>query len=205
MSERIENENKNKNENDNEQGLADAQLVRRTLNGDDEGFETLVRRYKSLMILVAYRHCGNASDSEDIAQEALLHAYRRLASLDDATRFKGWVLRITSNVAVDLLRRRKGTVSLDDERLSPDMISGPAAKPEQSRRAESNELRRRIVEAIDELPETYQLPAVLRYLEDLTYREIAARTGLRENTLRKRIHRANQLLRRKLKSLGEDT
>jgi RNA polymerase sigma-70 factor (ECF subfamily) len=67
--------------------------------------------------------------------------------------------------------------------------------------AERQEIRALIAEAIYSLPETYQLPAAMRYLEEIPYREIAERMGLREEALRKRIHRANQMLRRKLRKL----
>jgi RNA polymerase sigma-70 factor (ECF subfamily) len=190
---------------DIEQGIADAKLVRQTLAGDDSAFEVLVRRYKSLMVLVAYRQCGNESDSEDAAQEALYRAYRQLAKLDDPARFRSWAMRITSNAALDLMRRRKKTVSIDDERLPPDMVTSEAAGDDAGEAAEQEETRRLIVEAIESLPEPYHLCAVLRYIEELPYRDMAERLGLREDALRKRIHRANQMLRKKLKPLMGDS
>jgi RNA polymerase sigma-70 factor (ECF subfamily) len=190
------------NEQDIEQGLADAQLVRQARKGDEGAFEALVRRYKSLMIVVAYRQCSNEIDAEDVAQEALYRAFRELHRLDNPARFKSWAMRITANAAIDMLRRRRPTVSLEDGRLDPRNIESGGAPVHQP--AEQDELRRRIVEAIEALPEPYQLPAVLRYLENLPYRDIAGRMGLREDTLRKRIHRANQMLRQKLQPLMEE-
>ncbi len=188
---------------DIDQQVADAQLVRRTLDGDDRAFEALVRRYKSLMILVAYRRSGSESESEDIAQEALYRAYCKLQTLDDPARFKSWSMRITTNVARDWLRRKKKTISLEDERFSEDMVA-PAAARGGGDPVSNSEARRLISQAIEELPEPYQLPAVLRYMENLAYREIAQRMGLREDTLRKRIHRANQILRKKLRPLLDE-
>lgn len=186
---------------DIEQQQADAQLVRHSLSGDERAFEILARRYKSLMTLVAYRRSGSESDSEDIAQESLYRAYTKLHTLDDPARFKSWALRITTNVARDWLRRRKKAISIEDERFEEGMIAPGARRPADGNPVFANETRGIIAQAIDELPEAYQLPAVLRYMEDLSYREIAQRMGLREDTLRKRIHRANQILRKKLKPL----
>ena len=103
---------------DIEQEAADAQLVKRALQGDDAAFEALVLRYKALMLLVAYRQCRNEVDAEDVAQEALYRAYRQLGHLDNPARFKSWAMRITANAAVDLLRRRRPSVSLDQQEVS---------------------------------------------------------------------------------------
>lgn len=191
-------------ESDLAQEISDGHLVRRTLDGDDGAFEILARRYKSLMILVGYRRSGSQADSEDIAQEALHRAYQKLDSLDDPTRFKAWAMRITANIARDWLRRRKKTISIEDERFEEDKVLPGAARPAGGDPVAGNEARQLITQAIEELPEPYQLPAVLRYIEDLSYREIAQRMGLREDTLRKRIHRANQVLRKKLKPLLDE-
>jgi RNA polymerase sigma-70 factor (ECF subfamily) len=188
---------------DPEQGQADAQLVRATLDGEEGAFETLVARYKSLMILVAYRNCGSESDSEDVAQEALLRIYNKLSTLADPSKFKSWAMRIAANVALDLARRRKKTVSIDDDKLAPDLLERGSGKTHGDgvREFEIAEMRERIAAAIDDLPDAYHLPAVLRYVEDLSYKEIAVRMGLREDALRKRIHRANQILRQVLEPL----
>jgi RNA polymerase sigma-70 factor (ECF subfamily) len=94
-------------------------------------------------------------------------------------------------------------VSLDRQ----DVPSGDLAvshNPGAPQELAMEEARLRIVEAIESLPEPYQLPAALRYLEDLSYRDMAERLGLREDALRKRIHRANTMLRQKLQDLLQD-
>ena len=190
---------------DLEQGMADAKLVRQTLAGDDTAFEVLVRRYKSLMVMVAYRQCGSESDSEDAAQDAMYRAYRQLGTLEDPTRFRPWAMRIAANAALDVARRRKKTVSIDDEQVPKDLVASDGAGDNAREAVEQDETRRMITEAIASLPEPYHLCAVLRYIEELPYREMAERLGLREDALRKRIHRANQMLRKKLKPLMGDS
>ena len=187
---------------------SDRDLVGRAKTGDDTAFEALMQRYKALVSLVAFRQSGDQDQVEDIAQEAFVKAFLHLQELDDAGRFKAWLLRITANVAMDHLRRRKRDgVSLDQTGAMAAAESAGASAhgksdlQEAGARVVDGELRAQIVEAIYALPEEYQGPAAMRYLEEVPYREISKRLGLREETLRKRIHRANQMLRRKLRKL----
>ncbi len=175
----------------------DAELVRRTLGGDERAFGRLVERYQGLLMLVAYRRGGRPSECEDVVQEAFVRAYRALATLQKPDRFRSWVARLVSNVALDRVRRRSPVVSFDqDSGLIEALPPGRAPRP--SARVEKAEERRRLIEAIERLPEIYQVPVVLRHVEGLPYREIAGRLGLREDALRKRIHRAGILLEQEL-------
>ncbi|MHC4253213.1 MAG: RNA polymerase sigma factor, partial [Planctomycetota bacterium] len=102
-----------------------------------------------------------------------------------------------SNVALDRVRRRSPVASFDQDSglmraLPPESGARPPA------RAEVDEERDRLIAAIERLPETYQVPVVLRHVEGLPYRDIAKRLGIREDALRKRIHRANEMLRNEL-------
>ncbi len=197
-----------------EVGPTDSELVQKVRNGEGAAFEILLERYQALVHLVAYRQLGREDQVEDVAQEAFQKAFFKLNSLDDPARFKAWLVRITANLALDHLRQRKNAgVSLDDTGAfnaaeSAASSNAPARSDLQAAgdQALNNELRTQIVEAIYSLPEDYQIPAAMRYLEEVPYREISKRMGLREEALRKRIHRANLMLRRKLKSLwpGEE-
>ena len=178
----------------------DAEVVLASIRRTRGAFEALVERYQGLVKLVAFRHSGSEADSEDAAQEAFVRAYFSLPSLRDPSSFKSWLLRIASNVARDIARRRgrRPAVSLEEEAAGEGMerSGATATAPEE---LTQRELRMRIVSAIESLPEEYRQVAVLRYLEDLSYKEMAGRLGLREDTLRKRIHRANGMLREKLR------
>ncbi len=177
----------------------DEELVARALSGDDRAFGRLVERYQGLLMLIAFRRTGRPSECEDIVQEAFVRAYRALATLEKADRFRSWVARIASNVALDRVRRRSPVVSFDqDSGLMEALPAGRSPRP--SARVEIEEERRRLIEAIERLPDIYQVPVVLRHVEGLSYRDIAKRLGLREDALRKRIHRASIMLRRELSS-----
>jgi len=182
---------------------SDVELVLASVKRQAGAFEALVERYQGLVKLVAFRHSGAEADADDAAQEAFVRAYFSLPTLKEPASFKSWLLRIASNVARDIARRRgrRPSVSLtvDENAETPLPFEGISDAPSAPERLSRRELRLKIVEAIESLPEDYRQVAVLRYLEDLSYREIAARSGLREDTLRKRIHRANAMLRQKLR------
>ena len=179
---------------------SDAELVQQALTEEDGAFELLVSRYKGLLTLVAYRRMGDASEAEDVAQEAFVRAFVSLSSLEDPGRFKPWLMRIASNIARDHLRRRKHAMSLDDSRFDEKNVLGTASGGV-SREMMAMEARLRILDAIHELPDDYELPVLMRYVEGLPYKDISVRLGVREDTLRKRVHRANIILRDKLKGL----
>lgn len=183
---------------------ADAILVMRALAEDPAAFEALVARYQALVSLVALRVLKGVDEVEDVRQEAFVKAFRGLGELKNPARFKAWLLQITANIARDVLRRRRiqgsalacasqmlerAASSGAEETHGPDDLAplGPAG------------IRSAIVEAIYELPEAYRDPAAMRYLEESSYEESARRLGLEVGTVRKRMLRANALLRKKLK------
>jgi len=188
-------------------GPSDADLVKRARQGDPIAFELLIQRYQSLVCVVAYRQLHIPDLVEDVSQETFVRAFLHIGELDNPNRFKSWLLRIAANLSLDFLRRRKHQgVSLDETggyaaAEAAAMKNPKAAKQEVDRQAASNEMRVQIIEAIYALPEEYQMPTAMKYLEEIPYKEIARRLGLREEAVRKRIHRANQMLRRKLQKV----
>src|SRR5215212_4654674 len=98
-------------------------------HGDHSAFAQLVEAYKSPVYNLAYRMLGNAAEAEDAAQEVFLRAYMKLASYDRARKFSTWLLAITSNYCIDLLRRRRGTqINLDDIEF---VVESPDPGPEE--------------------------------------------------------------------------
>ena len=183
---------------------SDAALVKAALAEEPEAFERLVGRYKGLLTLVAYRQVNETSEAEEVAQEAFVRAFLSLSSLEEPGRFKPWVLRITTNIARDHLRKRKRrAMSIEDSRFDEKNIRGQQSGG-LSREMMAAESRMQVLDAIRSLPEGYELPMVMRYLEGLPYKDIATRLGVREDTLRKRVHRANMMLREKLDRLIGD-
>ena len=140
----------------------------------------------------------------DIALTPSDAALVKAALAEEPGRFKPWVLRITTNIARDHLRKRKRrAMSIEDSRFDEKNIRGQQSGG-LSREMMAAESRMQILDAIRSLPEGYELPMLMRYLEGLPYKDIATRLGVREDTLRKRVHRANMMLKDKLDKLIGD-
>ena len=123
---------------------------------------------------------SNRSDAEDAMQEALCCAYEKLHTLKEAEKFRPWLLKIASNAAYDILRRRGRTVPLEDVE--------PAV-------ADTTGDRLGLWMAVQQLPADYRAVVVLYYYEDLDVREISRITGVPEATVKTRLFRARQRLK----------
>jgi RNA polymerase sigma-70 factor (ECF subfamily) len=199
------------------EGSEDAELVRRTLAGDRGAFEELIRRYMGAIFAIALREAPAASDAEDLAQECFVRAYHSLGSLDQPAAFRGWLKRIAVNLARDMARSRLRHGELGGAAGAPSGEEGdrlaeiqPASgDPSASQKVRLAETRREIVEAIASLPGEYAQVAAMRYVENLDYGEMERRLRIGREALRKRLHRANLMLRKALRrtfpELAEDS
>lgn len=175
--------------------------IEQALRGDQAAFAQLMHRYAGAVYNLTYRMLGNAQDAEDATQEIFLRAYTRLESFDRNRRFSTWLLSIASNYCIDQLRRRRfAWLTLDDVAF---WMQSTDAGPERS--AIQKEQQEIIQRALQHLPDNYRLVAVLRYLHDMSYDEIARTTGLTESTVKTRLHRSRNMLAEALKSEGGTT
>ena len=196
-------------------------------------FEQLLRRSYSRAYSAAYRMMGNASDAEDLTQEAYVRVWAAFDRYDRSRPFEGWLFRILSNLAIDRWRRLSGAVvcSLDAESQGPKTslprrgrgFSGngrdgkgapllscladdrPSSMPEMSYLR--SETGRRVRRALSALPGDYRRAVLLADVQGYSYEEIAQRVGCPVGTIRSRLHRGRQLLRQnllKLQSQEED-
>ncbi len=158
-------------------------------------WDEVVRLHADRVYRLAYRLSGNRADAEDLTQETFVRVFRSLADYSPGT-FEGWLHRITTNLFLDMARRRQ-RIRFDalPEDASERMASS-AAGPEQAY-AEMN-LDPEIQRALDALPPDFRAAVVLCDLEELSYEEIAATLGVKVGTVRSRIHRGRVLLREAL-------
>jgi RNA polymerase sigma-70 factor (ECF subfamily) len=174
--------------------LQDEELVVLCLQGKREAFEELVKRYERQIYSLAYRLTNNYHDAVDLTQEVFLHLYRVLDKFDGDRRFFPWMYRIATNVCYNALKRKpKETSSLDNV---IEFVSDEHSQPEDQ--YESKEIRETVHKAIAELPENFRVPMVLRYLEDLTYQQIADTMELPVSTIETRLYRGRIMLQKKL-------
>ena len=119
--------------------MTDEELVRAAAKGSAEAFGELVRLYENKVYTLALRMCANPEDARDVAQEAFLSAWKGLPSFRGEAGFATWLYRLTSNAAIDHLRkvrRQRGEVSLEDEAVALTAASGGPG-PRRRRRARS--------------------------------------------------------------------
>jgi RNA polymerase sigma-70 factor (ECF subfamily) len=175
-------------------------LVRRCLAREERAYRELVRRYQGAVVNLAWRITGNADDAAEVAQETFIRVLRSLETYDPARPFRSWIFKIASNLALDLIRRRKRRpIALEDlagDDGSPVEPADPGPGPAEGLRIERSEGRFDAI--VKELPETYQAVLYLRYREDFSYDEIAETLGIPLGTVKVRIHRAHEYVRRKL-------
>ena len=172
---------------------SDSELIAQSLRGKGSSFGTLVLRYRTVAIGVAYRICGDAALAEDVAQDAFLRIWDRLSTFRPGGNFRGWLSRIVANLTVDALRRQKPTVALAEIPV-PSPNPGPEAVALQRERAEA------VRAAIMKLPVHTRAALVLREYEGLSYREVADVLDIPLGTVKSRLNDARRRLQAELRS-----
>lgn len=184
----------------------DELLVQRAKQGDPEAFSELVSLYEKKVYNLAYRLTGNHQDAEDMYQEAFLRVYRMLPDFRGDASFSTWLYRIVSNTCVDELRRRKrqrtvsinAAVETNDGEMERELPSDEDTPEDQLQRVEVRHLVQYGLEGLDE---EFRLVLVLRYVNELSYNQIAEATGLPLGTVKSRLNRALKALKEKLSDL----
>lgn len=159
----------------------------------------LVERESAAVLSMCRRILGDPAEAEDAAQEAFLMAYRKLGAYRGDGPLGGWLMRIAMREARDRAVRRRPTTSLDDTAtVLATVEGGPTSAPDPAASAESGERSADLRTAIADLPAHYRDAVRLRYLDDLSFKEIAAATGRPEPTIRTHLHRGLARLRSQL-------
>lgn len=178
------------------------ELVRAAAGGDEEAFAQLVGLYEDKVYSLALRMCGSPEDAADAAQEAFLAAWKGLPRFRGEAGFSTWLYRLTSNAAIDHLRRvkrQRGEVSLDGGGPGLDAVDDA---PSPQAQAEETELREAVAEGLSMLSEDHRQALLLRELRGLSYEEIASELRVDLGTVKSRISRARGSLRKILVKNG---
>ncbi len=178
------------------------ELVRAAAGGDTDAFEQLVRLHEKKVYALALRMCGNPEDANDAAQEAFLSAWKGLPNFRGEANFSTWLYRLASNAAIDHMRKGKrqqeeSSLDNDDAPLSvPDQGPGPQEA------LEGRELREAVTAGLQALSEDHRKILILREYQELSYDEIADVLDMDLGTVKSRISRARQALRKILLKNG---
>jgi RNA polymerase sigma-70 factor (ECF subfamily) len=173
-------------------------LVRAYQAGDERAFDTIVRTQYNALYAHALRRLSQHEAAEDAVQDTMLRAYRALPNLDGDLALKAWLHRILTNVCHDEGNRRRRQQGLVEkvaalpEELEPDPVD----------EAVLHDTVRVMSEALKDLPESYREALVLRYVDGLSFREVAEATGVSEENARARVHRGRLALHKVLSRIA---
>ena len=174
------------------------ELIRRILEGDDAAFACLVKKYQKRVHALAWRKIGDFHIAEDITQETFLKVYRKLATLKNPSQFPGWLYVITNSCCLSWLRKKRiQTQSLEeiDMAIAERTSYSRYVATEQSESAA--ETKRELVKnLLAKLKESDRTVVTLYYFGEMTYEEIGAFLGMSADTVRMRVRRALQRLKK---------
>ncbi len=180
---------------------AETTLIRRVQNGDSDAFFDLVRPYERAVFLAALSLVRNDADAEDVAQEAILKAFKNLARFRQEAKFSTWLIQIAINEAKMKLRKERRHLyeSIEDGQQNDvgDYIPKDFADWREipSEVLEQKELRKALTRALDSLPEKYRTILILRDVQHLSITETAQLVGLSEANVKTRLCRARLQMR----------
>ncbi|MEK4487671.1 RNA polymerase sigma factor SigW [Psychrobacillus sp. FSL H8-0484] len=176
--------------------------IKQVLKGDKDAFAEIVDLYQHRLFQVCYRMLGNRHEAEDISQEAFVRAFINIHTFDQKRKFSTWLYRIATNLCIDRIRKKKPDLYLDAEVKGTeglDMYSQIAAAEElPEEELMKLELQDRIQYEISRLPDKYRSAIVLKYMEELSLQEISEILELPLGTVKTRIHRGREALRKQL-------
>ena len=177
------------------------ELIRRILSGDDEAFSLLMRKHQEGVHALIWRKIGDFYIAEELTQDTFIQAYKKLGTLKDPRRFKGWLYVIANRRCLNWIKRNKAKMNaLDMQSLE----NTPSEEIEEAsyvhhtshqRETEITEYRRRLAKTLlQELPESERTIVTLYYLGKMTTKEIGKFLGVSVNTVKSRLRRARKRL-----------
>jgi RNA polymerase sigma-70 factor (ECF subfamily) len=194
---------------------SDLELFRRARDGEWDAFETLVGRFESRVFGVAMRILQQRQDAEDATQQTFVNVMENLARFREESSVATWVLRIATNQALTILRKRRTRNAvrvvprsdlIDDDSPVPHPEYIAEWREDPAMLAQQAEVRHLLREALAELDEKHRLVFILRDVEQFSTREAAEMLGISESNVKVRLLRARLQLRERLTaSLGDET
>jgi RNA polymerase sigma-70 factor (ECF subfamily) len=195
------------------QNRADLDLIKRMRARDESAVAELDSTYRTRIQQLAMRYLKNPEDAEEVAQDVLLKVYRKIDAFRGDSALSSWIFRITFNTVMSRLRSQKFTHKLEvraDDLLADVDENGGRLRLEPadwSSLADEallrTQMRERLAEAMLQMPDIYRVPVVLRDLHGLSTEEASVRLGIKEQTLKSRLHRGRLFLRDRLAAFAD--
>ena len=182
----------------------DSVLVKRAKEGDGKAYDELMLMYKDAVFNIVYRMVRKRAEAEDLTQETFIKAYNSINSFNEEYAFSTWLFKIATNHCIDFFRKRKlTTYSMEQTiRYKNDEIKHEYPDTEKTADKEllASEKSRLIREGIEKLPEKYRTAIEMRHRDEMSYDEIAAILNIPLGTVKARIFRAREMLKKVLKN-----
>lgn len=183
----------------------DDQLIANALQGDQKAYEALLVRHNKAIFHVILKIVRNNEEAQDLVQETFMKAFNALASYRSEYRFSTWLYKIAANCAIDFVRKKRIEALSLDKPIETKDGQVEFEVPDTSWDPEQDLVRKQklksIDEAIDSLPAKYREVIIYRHRDDKPYEEIAGILRVPVGTVKARIFRARELLKKKLKSI----
>ena len=175
----------------------DNEIIRRVIDGDQRAYAELVDRHKDKAMTLAMRMLKNRHDAEEALQDAFVRAFRALQSFEWKSSFSTWFYRIVFNVCSTALNKRGNTnlLAIDEENNEELKIEIPSTDEEPDIEFEGKEFSEIVRAEIDKMDESYSSILTMFFLQEMSYEEIIAVTGLPLGTVKNRLFRARMQLR----------
>ena len=185
--------------------MPEEQLIRRAQQGDNSAFEQLLLLHQKKVYNLCLRMSANPDDALDLSQEAFLKAWKNLSQYQFEASFSTWLFRLTSNVCIDFLRRKKRRQETSLTETYEDSDDGaefsvPDAQPLPEQQAITKETQLELAQAMARLAPDHREILQLRVIEGLAYEQIADILDIRVGTVKSRLARARLALRKILKA-----
>ncbi|CEE00046.1 MULTISPECIES: RNA polymerase sigma factor SigW [Bacillaceae] len=179
--------------------------IKQVRKGDQNAFGEIVELYKDKVFQLCFRMLGNSHEAEDISQEAFIRAYINIERYNIDRKFSTWLYRIATNLCIDRIRKKKPDYYLDAEVAGTEGLTLysqiPASQLAPDEEVSKIELQEIIQNEILKLPEKYRAVIVLKYIEELPLLEISKILDLPIGTVKTRIHRGREALRKQLRHI----
>lgn len=184
----------------------DCSVVESCLYGDRQSYALLVKKYEKPVFNIIYRLTGDFEMAGDITQETFLKAYRSLRQVRAEFKFSNWLFKIATNLCRDQFKKKKPVVEISlnesvdvDGSVIPCDDSNNSLDPEE--KLVLKEEQKQVLDAIESLPFIYRKIIVLRYTQDLAYKEIADILKIPMGRVKVQLHRAHKILRNELTNI----
>jgi len=180
--------------------LVDGQVIKACQHGDREAFRLLFEKYKDRVFSIAVYSLGDRAIADDVTQQIFLKLFTTIGQFRGDSEFTTWLYRLVVNACLDERRRTRRFVSWGDSVA----MKNPSEKKSQERQYARREIAEAVQNAISQLKPKFRLPILLKYVEGLSYEEIAAVMGCSKGTVASRLNRGHGELAKRLAHLRNE-